>query len=212
MRLSLAGDEPAVWDHLDRKVRNQVRKAEKSGLTPVTGGAELVNEFYDVFAENMRDLGSPVCAKAFFREIVGQFPDRTRLFVVRDGARPVAASVTYGYRDTIEVPWAASLRAYRASSPNMLLYWTMLRHSLHAGYATFDFGRSTPGEGTFHFKRQWGAVAGPLVWEYGLIGAGGVPNVSPSNDRFASAIRVWQRIPVWMTRLAGPSIVRNIPA
>jgi FemAB-related protein (PEP-CTERM system-associated) len=165
-----------------------------------------------VFAENMRDLGTPVFSRAFFREVLQQFPAATRVFVVRHGDRPVAASVTYAHRDVMEVPWASSLRAYRTSAPNMLLYWTMLRDATRSGFRCFDFGRSTPDQGTFHFKRQWGAAPEPLVWEYGLLGSGALPDISPGNDRFAAAIRAWQRIPVWMTRMMGPAIVRNIPA
>ena len=45
------------WRVLDRKVRNQVRKAEKEGLQVESGGAELLDAFYSVLAHNMRDLG-----------------------------------------------------------------------------------------------------------------------------------------------------------
>src|SRR5262249_36853926 len=76
MLLPLADDAPAMWDGLDRKVRNQVRKAEKSGLTCEFGGAELLDPFYAVFAANMRDLGTPVYAKRFFLEVLQAFPDR----------------------------------------------------------------------------------------------------------------------------------------
>jgi len=204
--------ERAMWEGLDRKVRNQVRKAEKSGLTAHIGGEELLDEFYEVFSENMRDLGTPVISRTFFREILRQFPRRTRVFLSRHGARPVAASLTYSYRETAEVPWASSLRSYRSSAPNMLLYWTMLLHASEAGCRVFDFGRSTPDEGTYHFKRQWGAVPEALVWEYGLLEGRDVPGISPRNERFSAAIRAWQHIPVWVTRIMGPAIVRNIPA
>jgi FemAB-related protein (PEP-CTERM system-associated) len=193
-------------------VRNQVRKAEKSGLTVHVGGLELLDEFYKTFAHNMRDLGTPVISRRLFQQILEQFADRSRAFIVRDADRPVAASITFGYRETIEVPWASSLRSYRTSSANMLLYWTMIQYASGAGYRIFDFGRSTPDEGTFHFKRQWGAMAQPLVWEYGLIGHNKMPDFSPTNSRFSGAVHAWKHIPVWMARVVGPSIVRNIPA
>jgi FemAB-related protein (PEP-CTERM system-associated) len=212
MRLELASSEQQAWDGLDRKVRNQVRKAEKSGLTAHAGGAELLDQFYDVFAHNMRDLGTPVHSRRFFREILEQFPEASRAFTIRDGDQPVAAAFTIGYRETLEVPWGGSLRSYRNSSANMLLYWTMIHHAGTAGYRVFDFGRSTPGEGTFNFKRQWGALPQPLVWEYGLLNGGALPNISPTNSRFSRAIRAWQHLPLWLSRAVGPSIVRHIPA
>jgi serine/alanine adding enzyme len=212
MLLPLEATESAAWERLDRKVRNQVRKAQKEGFTTHDGGSDLLPEFYEVFARNMRDLGTPVLSKKFFAEIVRQFPDRTRVFVIRDGVRPIAAAITFAHRRTIEVPWASSLRSYRTSAANMLLYWTAIRHAVAAGHGIFDFGRSTAGEGTFHFKRQWGAAPEPLFWEYGLVEGGQVPDFDRSNGRFSAAIKAWQHVPVWVTRAVGPSIVRNIPA
>jgi len=211
MRLALPGNADALWQAIDRKVRNQVRKAEKSGLTAAVGGAELVAEFYAVFARNMRDLGTPVYPRRLFEDILATFPDAARVFVVRHGATPVAGSLTVKWRQTTEVPWASSLREHRASSPNMLLYWTMLQQAMRDGSSTFDFGRSTPDEGTFHFKRQWGAEATPFEWEYVLPAGGKLPDQSPANPKFRLAIALWKRLPVPFATALGPHIVRSIP-
>jgi hypothetical protein len=109
------------------------------------------------------------------------------VFVVRHGGRPVAASLVHWHRDTIEVPWASALREFNPLCANVLLYWQMLRFAIERGARTFDFGRSTPGEGTFHFKRQWGAEPRELVWEYWTAGAP-LPDLSPANPKFALAI------------------------
>ena len=42
-------------------------------------------------------------------------------------------------------------------------------------------------------------------------GGGGEPDLSPSNPKYQTAIRVWQRLPVPVTKVLGPMIVRNIP-
>jgi FemAB-related protein (PEP-CTERM system-associated) len=211
MKLALAPSATAEWDRLDRKVRNQVRKSQKSGLDVVAGGRELLDGFYKVFAINMRDLGTPVYSQAFFEAVLSTFPERARLVLVRHGNTPVAAALTLRYRDTLEVPWASSLRSYRASCPNNLLYWTAIERAIESGCRTFDFGRSTPGEGTYEFKRQWGAVASPVNWEYALLGGDTMPDQSPTNPRFKQAIALWKRLPVGLTTLVGPSIVRAIP-
>ena len=211
MKLALAPSATAEWDRLDRKVRNQVRKSQKSGLDVVAGGSELLDGFYKVFAINMRDLGTPVYSQAFFEAVLTTFPERARLVLVRHGNTAVAAALTLRYRDTLEVPWASSLRSYRASCPNNLLYWTAIERAIESGCRTFDFGRSTPGEGTYEFKRQWGAVASPVNWEYALLGGDTLPDQSPTNPRFKQAIALWKRLPVGFTTLVGPSIVRAIP-
>jgi len=210
MSRAIPAEPDALWSSLDRKVRNQVRKAEKSGCSAEDGGAELLSDFYSVFAHHMRDLGTPVYGRRFFADVLRAFPTDARVFVVRIAGKAVAASITIGWRDRLEVPWASSLRAHAVKSPNTLLYWAMLQWAVRQGYQTFDFGRSTPDEGTFHFKKQWGAEPEALAWEYlGL--AGEIPDQSPKNPKFKAAIAVWQHLPVWLANRVGPPIVRSIP-
>ena len=108
------------WTGLDRKLRNQVRKAEKSGLTVSVGGVELAGRFHDVLAENMRDLGSPVHGRAFFERILETFPDRSRVLVVSLGDRPIAASLLLWHRQRLEVPWASSIRRFNRCARTLL--------------------------------------------------------------------------------------------
>jgi len=164
-----------------------------------------------VFSRNMRDLGTPVYPKSLFVETARLFSHDVYVYVVRLGRVPVAAAIALRFKDIIIVPWASSLREYRQHCPNMLLYWTMLENALELGVRTFDFGRSTRGAGTHHFKLQWGATETPLHWEYLLLTKSAVPDHGPSNARFAAAISVWQRLPLWVTETFGPAIVRNIP-
>ncbi len=207
----LPASSDALWKEIDRKVRNQVRRAQKEGLVAVEGGAELVPEFYEVFAANMRDLGTPVYSRRLFETVVSEFAGGARVFLVRSGRRPVAGGVAVRFKDTSIVPWASSLRAFRTQCPNMLLYWAMLEHAIRDGAAVFDFGRSTPGGGTHQFKLQWGARETPLHWEYVLLAGTSVPDHGPTNPRFGRAIEIWKRCPLWLANAVGPRIVRAIP-
>jgi serine/alanine adding enzyme len=211
MELQLAEDVDAQWHALDRKVRNQVRKAEKSGLHVTHGGPELLPAFYNVFARNMRDLGTPVYGRSFFEEVLAAFPGETRVFVVRLQQRPIAASLVHWFRDSIQVPWASALRDCNALCPNVLLYWHMLQYAVEQRFRTFDFGRSTPGEGTYNFKKQWGAEPRELVWEYWIAEGHEMPELNTKNPKFARAIRLWQRLPLPLATALGPWVVKNIP-
>lgn len=202
---------PGLWDRLDRKVRNQVRKAQKSNLEAVSGGQELLGEFYTVFARNMRDLGTPVYGQALFAEVLRAFPQRARLHVVRLGAVPVAAGLTFRTGMRTEIPWASSVRDHNALCPNHLLYWHILDALQHEDGALFDFGRSTPHEGTYKFKEQWGAEPLPLHWEYLLLKRAELPDTGPANPKFRRAIEIWQKLPLSVANLLGPHIVRSIP-
>jgi FemAB-related protein (PEP-CTERM system-associated) len=211
MHLALCDTVDAQFAAVDRKLRNQIRKADKSGLLVERGGLELVDAFYDVFSENMRDLGTPVYTKRFFVEVLRAFPMEARVFCVRLDGRPVAASVVVAHRGTVEVPWASSLREFNHLCVNVRLYWEMLQDGIDRQARVFDFGRSTPDEGTFHFKRQWGAEAVALHWEYVLREGDALPDLSPKNPKFRLLIDVWKRLPLPISRVLGPHVVRHIP-
>lgn len=199
-----------MWDRLDRKVRNQIRKAQKSGLTVEQGGAELLRDFYAVFARNMRDLGTPVYSPRLFDEVLGAFPDRASLHVVRLNGAPVAAGLVFGTH-TVEVPWASSIREHNNLCPNHLLYWHVIAQAVERGARVVDFGRSTPDEGTYKFKEQWGAQPVPLHWEYWLAPGVAVPNASPTNPKYRVAIDLWKKLPLAIANRLGPAIVQAIP-
>lgn len=211
MVLDLADDVEDQWKLLNGKVRNQIRKAKKSGLDFSIGGLDLLDSFYAVFARNMRDLGTPVYAKRFFRNVLETFTDTTRVFVVKQDRQVIAAAIGLWYRDRMEVPWASSMKEFNAFCPNNLLYWRLIVFAIERGLSKFDFGRSTPYEGTYNFKKQWGAVAIPLFWQYLTEERTELPELSPSNPKYKLAIRTWQRLPVALTKIIGPGIVRNIP-
>lgn len=211
MILDLEKDEEAQWKALDGKVRNQIRKAEKSGLTTVSGHGELLEGFYGVFCRNMRDLGTPVYGKHFFANILDTFPDCTRIISVTLNDKTIASGILTWFRNTLEVPWASSVRDYREVCPNNLLYWEAIRFAIRHGFSAFDFGRSTPGEGTYHFKKQWGTREVQLYWQYLLNDGVVMPELNPKNPKYRMAIKMWQHLPVPVTNILGPGIVRNIP-
>lgn len=211
MRLALFGDSEKRWKALGSKLRAQINRPLREGTTHEIGGAELVEDFYGVFALKYRDLGVPVYSIDWFRLILARLPDTTRVFVVRIGGRPVAASIVIGFNEILEVPWAASLRAADAYGVNMYLYWTMIKFAEDAGYKAFDFGRSTIGSGTWRFKKQWGAEPVQMYWHYWVRDRSGTPQLNTANPKYRAAVALWRRLPLWMANRIGPRIVKNLP-
>jgi FemAB-related protein (PEP-CTERM system-associated) len=210
MRLPLPSTPGKLWDGFDAKVRNQVRKGQKNGLSARCGGEELLPEFYDVFSRNMRDLGTPVYGRELFRCVLHQFPGAAELCVVRAARRAVAAGLLLHGQGVTEVPSASSLKEFNRTNANMLLYWNLLQRAVERDQSVFDFGRSTPEGGTFQFKKQWGARPEPAEWQY-YCRTGHIADARPENPRYRQLIRLWQRLPIALTRLLGPAIVRGIP-
>ena len=212
MWLSLPSTAEALLAGFKSKLRSQVLKGQKNGLGVRIGRFELLDDFYTVFAHNMRDLGTPVYPRAFYQHILEAFPSTSRIVVATgDGNRPLAAGFLLGYRDRLEIVSASSLRAYNHLQSNMWLYWNCLKYACEQGYRTFDFGRSTEGSSTFKFKAQWGAQPIRHYWHYHLEAGDALPRLNPQNPKFHLAIQLWRRLPVSMSRLIGPAIIRHFP-
>jgi serine/alanine adding enzyme len=210
MILDLSPGIEGLWQSLPAKVRNQVRKADKANLEVTFGGAELLDEFYPVFAVNMRDLGSPVHHLDFFTELHKGFGPQARSAIIRDGNRPVGGLMALFFKDTVIVPWASSLREYFPKCPNNLLYWETIKFASMRGCKRFDFGRSSLDSGTFHFKRQWGAEPAQIYWQT-LTSTGEVLTRSVADDsKYHFALEIWKRLPVAVTTFIGPCVRKYI--
>ena len=211
MVLELPGDAGRLLAGLKAKLRSQVNKPQRDGLTVRLGGPDLVDAFYPIFAENMRDLGSPVHSKAWIRAVVVHFGERARVGVVSTPeGLPVAAGVILLHPGTVSIPWASSLRRFNPLNPNVLLYWRFLAFAADGGFPRFDFGRSTPGEGTFRFKEQWGAEPFPLYWEDRLQSKGKKASGFLEGAGRKSAEAIWSHLPLPATNAIGPVLRRHI--
>ncbi|MDZ7615692.1 MAG: FemAB family XrtA/PEP-CTERM system-associated protein [Patescibacteria group bacterium] len=210
MRLPLPDTTEALWGRLTAKARNQVRKGEKQGFTVHWGGMDLLPEFYNVFARNMRDLGTPVFSPRLFTAILTEFPQAAELCVVRSAGRPVAGALLVHGDGFTEVPSASSLRAFGSLNANDWMYWHLLQRAVARKQHTFDFGRTTVDSTTYVFKKKWGAKPVPFYWQY-YVRRGDVTGMRIESGRYDRVIRIWQRLPVWLTRRIGPAIVRGIP-
>jgi len=211
MILPLPRNHEALWQDFSPKLRAQIRRPQREQPQILQGGEEYLDDFYSVFARNMRDLGTPVYPRSFFRHIFNRFPDACHIMVVRHDSRPVAAGFLIGHRDTLEIPWASTVRDVNHLSMNMLLYWEVLKYAIDNHYMQFDFGRSSMNSGTYRFKQQWGAHPRQLYWHYWLKQGMTLPSLNPDNPRYALAIRIWRQLPLSMTNWLGPLIVKNLP-
>jgi FemAB-related protein (PEP-CTERM system-associated) len=210
MLLNLPESSEKLVKSFKSKLRSQINRSLKEGFTSRIGGLELLEDFYKVFLVNMRDLGSPVHSVKLMQHSLIAFSEHAKIAVVYRLTEPVAAALVVGSGKVLRNPWASSLRKYASLGPNMLLYLRVLEYACDRGYQVFDFGRSSPDEGTYRFKEQWGAVPAPLYWHYISLD-GRTPNPERTGKaRFEMATRYWQKLPLVVTRLIGPSIRKHI--
>lgn len=207
--LDLPATAPELWARLPAKVRSQVRRPQKEGVT-VAFGPDQVAPFFTVFARHMRELGTPTQSRRFFDAVADAFGDGVWYGCAYAGAQPIAAGCALRWDREIEMTWASSLAAYNRIAPNMLLYWSFMERAIGAGAATFNFGRCTPDSGTHRFKRQWGTRDEPLWW-YDESPRAGAKTPSPDDSAYAWGPRLWRRLPTPLATALGPRIARFIP-
>jgi FemAB-related protein (PEP-CTERM system-associated) len=208
--IPLASDPEQVWNRLSSRQRGKVRKAERAGIAFSACGPDALDEFYRVFALNMRNLGTPVFSSELFRNVLRLEHDVTILLARRDG-RPVAGAIALKRGQRIELPWICSDYTESQLHANDFLYWSSIKWACDRGAGELDLGRCTVDSGTYQFKIRWKPQIRPLFWYYWIASGAEMPTLNPSNPRYALAIRCWKKMPLAIANRMGPLIVRNIP-
>jgi serine/alanine adding enzyme len=209
--LPLESDSELLWKGFDAKLRNQIRKSQKSALSTEFGGLDRLDEFYRVFAHNMRDLGTPVWGKRFFTEILSTFPDTARLILVRKEGTVIAGGLVLAFKDRLYVPSASAYRNALEFCPNHALYWAVIVDGCTHGFKYLDFGRSSKDSNTYNFKKQWGAPPTQLTWQYLLHRTKEIPAINPANPKYEMFIKMWRKLPLPVANFIGPRLIKNFP-
>jgi serine/alanine adding enzyme len=209
--LGLPSSPEALNKSLGSKLRSQIRRVERERAAVRVGGGELLRDFYRVFAENMRDVGTPVYPLRFFEVIARRLADQLGIVIVDLDSAPAAAGLLFFFRDTVEIPWAACTLPAKARSANMRLYWECLRVGIARGAKTFDFGRCTVDTGTYRFKEQWGGEPRRLYWHRWSRGQPRGDGVGGDAGRMQLASQAWKRLPLWAANRLGPLISPGLP-
>jgi serine/alanine adding enzyme len=200
-----------LWNRLSSKMRQRVRFARKQGLAVRWEGREALAIFYQLFATNMRDLGTPVYPQSWFENIMRDLGDEVRIVSVWDQEKPVAAGLVTPFRETVELPWSGSLLESRRKQSVVLMFWSVLEWAMEHHYRWVDFGRCTRGSGVYEFKQLWLSEERPLHWYYWLAPGVAVPDLRPSNPRYRLATSLWKHLPLPVANRLGPHIVRSLP-
>ncbi len=208
-RQELFGDRDKQFSAIPRKSRAVLRAAERVGLTYDFTRNDLA-PFVDLYAQSLRNLGTPMFPPELFAASLDEFPDAD-ILTVRQCGRIIGCVLNYYYKDTMLPFFAGAAPEARDVGVNNYLYWAMLESGHDRGYRVFDFGRSKAGTGAFEFKRHFGMEPVPLAYQYDLVNCDELPNVNPTNPKYAKAIEAWQKLPVPVSRWIGPLLARRLP-
>jgi FemAB-related protein (PEP-CTERM system-associated) len=208
-RKALDPDVEANLNAVPRKQRAMIRKGAAKGLRarfdlPVAG-------FYRVYAESLRNLGTPVLPLRYFQSLQRVFGPACEITGVGlDTGAPAAAVMSFYFRDEVLPYYGGGGESARDLHAYDFMYWELLAHALGKGVRVYDFGRSRQGTGSYRFKTHWGFEPEPLQYQYDLVKAREMPNVTPDNPRYRRMIELWQKLPVPVTTLIGPWLARSL--
>jgi len=207
-RMAIAADADACLKALPGKRRNMVRKALKSGLDYVID-ADIARH-YAIYAESMRNLGTPVFAKALFAHLKANYGEDCVVQIIRHQGHGIAAALSLVFRDEIHIYYAGGTRPARALAANDFMFWAVMQHGRERGLRLFDLGRSKRGTGSWTFKTLWGVAPTPLSYEFRLAPGQAMPNLNPASGKYARAVAAWQKLPLAVANRLGPLISRGL--
>ncbi len=207
-RKAIEADDDANMKAIPRKQRAMVRKGLKLGLASEIDAH--IDRLYPVYAESVRNLGTPVFPRALFGALKDVFADDCEILMVLHGGQPVAGVMSFYFRDEVLPYYGGGRACARALAANDFMYWEVMRRAAERGSRLFDFGRSKVGTGAYHFKKHWGFEPRPLHYEYHLVRDRAVPDLSPLNPKYRLMIATWRRLPLWLANRLGPVIARSL--
>lgn len=204
-------DEDALMKSFPRDVRTMIRKGGKNELTSQLGREELLDEFYEVYATSVRNLGTPVFPKRLFAEFLREFPHHSDILLIRQGEKVAGGVLSFYFRETVMPYYGGAYVEFYRAGINNFMYWELMRSAAARGFTRFDFGRSKAGTGAYEFKRGWGMQMNALPYQFFLVRAKELPNLNPTNPKFEMMINAWKRLPLGVTKVLGPMIVKYLP-
>ena len=207
-RKALEADPEKNMLAIPRKQRAMVRKGIKAELAGVVDDG--VDRLHRVYAESVRNLGTPVFPKRYFRALQATFGGDCQVVTVESGGAAVASVMSFFFRDEVLPYYGGGTARARELAANDFMYWDVMRRAVEDGRRLFDFGRSKHGTGSFAFKKNWGFEPTPLRYGFRLRRGVAVPDVSPLNPKYRLFIKAWKRLPLPVANLIGPWIVRGL--
>jgi FemAB-related protein (PEP-CTERM system-associated) len=207
-RKAIEADHERNMKAIPRKQRAMVRKGIQNGLTSMASRDS--DGLHGIYAESVRNLGTPVFSRRYFRILMDVFGDDVDVVTILDKDVPIASVMNFYFRDEVLPYYGGGTSLARGRAGNDFLYWETMRRGADRGCRLFDFGRSKIGTGSFSFKHNWGFEPAKLHYRFRLKQGESIPDHNPLNPRYRMFIAAWKRLPLPVANAIGPFIVRGL--
>lgn len=193
---------------IPRKQRAIVRKGIQSNLaSEIDADPE---RFITIYSESVRNLGTPVFSRKYFRILYEEFSDDCEVLTVTKAGRPLSSVFSFYFRDEVLPYYGGGTEEARRLKGNDFMYWELMRLACERGCRWFDYGRSKKGTGSYSFKKNWGFEPEPLFYQYRLVKADKVPDINPLNPKYHLFITLWKHLPLPVANTIGPLLSRSL--
>lgn len=207
----LAEDDETQLLAIPRKQRAEVRKSLKGELTVTVGTSEIERaDHYAIYAESVRNLGTPVFPRALFDAMLDTFGEEADILTVRQDGAPISSVLSFYHGGTVMPFWGGGMFAARALRANERMYYELMLHARRRGMTRFDFGRSKTGSGPYAYKKNWGFESEPMVYGTWSADPSQARNIDPTDATYAKKIELWKKLPLGIANRVGPLIARGL--
>jgi FemAB-related protein (PEP-CTERM system-associated) len=207
-RKAIEASDEANMKAIPRKQRAMVRKGIELGLASEVDSD--TKRLHAVYAESVRNLGTPVFARRYFDDLAATFRDALDIVTITDAGTPIASVMNFYFRDEVLPYYGGGTAAARSRYGSDFMYWEVMRRAAARGARLFDYGRSKLGTGSFAFKKNWGFAPAPLHYQFRLAPGASIPDLNPLNPKYRLFIAAWKKLPLPVANLVGPHIVRGV--
>ena len=209
--VELASEPEQLLSKFGSDHRNHIRKSLKKSFSIRFGHLDLLEDVYEALAQSMHELGSPYHAKNYLRCMAESLGDKLEFAVVYGTRNELAGvGVFISQNKMVTNLHANILRRFRSDYAGEFLYWSVIERYSQKGFKIFDLGRSLNSSGNETFKMKWRPHKVPLAYWYYLPKGGPIPELNQKSPRFRFAIWTWKRLPGFVVRMLGPSLIRGI--
>lgn len=189
---------------IPRKQRAEVRKSLDLGLHVDVD--RNVDRHFAVYAESVRNLGTPVFPRRLFQNLLECYGNDANILTVSQKGAPLSSVLSLYYKGEVIPYYGGGTQAAREARANDHMYWMLMEHAISRGCTSFDFGRSKMGTGAYAFKKNWGFEPTPMTYEFRLAPGTEMPNVNPLNPKYRAMVALWQKLPLPIANTLGPFI------
>lgn len=201
-------DEDKNFNSIPRKQRAVIRKAIGDQL--ISKEEDSVDPFYFAYSTSVRNLGTPVFSKKYFKILQDVFSEDCKILSIYKDEQILSSVMSFYFKDEVLPYYGGGISMARNFRANDFMYWELMRRSASQGIGVFDFGRSKVDSGSYRFKKHWGFVPEPLYYQYKLFNGSKLPNLSPTNPKYKLLINLWGRMPLALANSLGPFISRYL--